>query len=66
MTLEIDNLTELNINDISGKLIREELIKIVKKKLNSDDVKLYTEHGSKKGIYSYLNSVLNFKSRSNN
>lgn len=66
MTSEVENLDELNINGISGELIREELLRVVKKLVNSDNVKLFTEHGSKKGIHSHLNSVFNFERRSNN
>lgn len=49
-----NNLAELDINQISGNLIREELLKLVKNLLNSDNVKLYTEHGSKKGFFFIL------------
>lgn len=42
-------LEELNLNDISAELVRKEILKVVKKQLNSDNVKLYTQHGSKKG-----------------
>lgn len=39
----------LDINVISGERIKKGLIDAVKKRLNSDNVKLCIEHGSKKG-----------------
>lgn len=40
---------ELNLNEISSDLIKKELIKIAKRRLNSDNVKISIERGSKKG-----------------
>lgn len=50
MATKTHALDELNLNDISGELIQNELLKVVKIHLNSNSVKLYTEHGSKKGM----------------
>lgn len=43
-------MNELSIDEISGESIKKGLINAVKKRLNSDDVELCIEHGSKKGI----------------
>lgn len=43
------NTDEMNIDEISSDLIKNELIKIVKKHVNSNNVKISIEHGSKKG-----------------
>lgn len=50
MSSNVDTMEGLDINEISGERIQEGLIKAVKKRLNSDNVKLCIEHGSKKGF----------------
>lgn len=42
-------MNDLDINAIPGECIKAGLIDVVKKHLNSDNVELYIEHGSKKG-----------------
>lgn len=49
MSSNVESMEGLDINEISGEKIRDGLIKAVKKRLNSDNVKLCIEHGSKKG-----------------
>lgn len=44
-----DELNGLDISEISGERIKTGLIKAVQKRLNSDNVVLCIEHGSKKG-----------------
>lgn len=43
---------KLNLDEIPNDLIKNELIKIAKKRLNSEDVRISIEHGSKKGTES--------------
>lgn len=50
MASKADALDELNLSNICGEFIQNELLKVVKSHLNSNSVKLYTEHGSKKGM----------------
>lgn len=40
----------LSIDELAGDRIKSELIKAVKKRLNSDNVEVCIEHGSKKGL----------------
>lgn len=42
----------LSIDEISGERIKNGLLNAVKERLNSDNVELCIEHGSKKGMKS--------------
>lgn len=50
MANKCEILDEINLSDIAGELIQNELLEVAKKHLNSINVKFYTEHGSKKGM----------------
>lgn len=54
-----ESLDELNLSDISGELIRNDLQKIAREYLNSNNVKFYTKHGSKKGMSWHFASFSN-------
>lgn len=49
MSIPTNTLNGLDIDEISGVLIKEELIKVVKNQLGCSEVQLCIEHGSKKG-----------------
>lgn len=49
MTSNGETINGLSIDEISGECIRNGLINAVKKRLNSENVELCIEHGSKKG-----------------
>lgn len=41
---------ELNLDEITSDVIKNELIRVVKSRLLSDNIKISIEHGSKKGM----------------
>lgn len=57
------NMTGLSIDEISGDCIKKELLNVIERRLNSKNIKLFIEPGSKKGIrpdnieYNYFISV---------
>lgn len=61
MTSTGTTMNGLDINEITGERIKAGLIESVKKRLNSDNVELCIEHGSKKG----LQRLSHFKVKSN-
>lgn len=71
MTSNGETLNGLDISEIPGERIKMGLIEAVKKRLNSDNVELCIEHGSKKGdnfigeIYRILYKDVNDKKNEN-
>lgn len=59
MTSNGETMSGLDISEISGERIKKGLIDAVKKRLNSDNVEMCIEHGSKKG--KHLCSILLFE-----
>lgn len=51
------NTNEVSIDEIPSDRIKSELMKIAKKHLNSNNVKISIEHGSKKGTNSIENPL---------
>lgn len=47
--MSVNTVGELSLDEIPGDLIKKELIKLVKRRLNSNNVKISIERGSKKG-----------------
>lgn len=47
----MSTMNGLNIDEISGERIKKMLIRIVEEQLNTKNVKIYIEHGSKKGLH---------------
>lgn len=54
MTKDEETFGGLDVNEISGDLIKEELLGLVQKRLKSNNVKICIENGSKIGINSHL------------